>query len=159
MPKEQLKKLEEWRSFVVVEDFYNELQLGPGRLLLTYDLQLWLMEASYILLLKYKDSNSVSKRVSTEQLKAEVMNWLYFTADFPDDELANPYIALDRCFIEYPTQAYRDNLHAWLHVALSNHTDFETLVPGEIINFWENMRRVCNAAWLIRQREDIHHAD
>jgi hypothetical protein len=153
LPLVQLKNLEEWRYFVVEEKYYNDLQLGPERLLLIYDLQLRLMEASHLLLLKFRDYNIITKPVHAGQIENERSVWSYFPADFSGEELSAPYKILEHCFEQYPPQAYRDNLHAWLHVALSTRTDFDTLPPSEIIEFYEIMRRLCNGAWLIRQRE------
>jgi hypothetical protein len=152
-PAEQLRKLEEWRYFVVEEEYYNDLTLGPESLLLTYDLHLRLMEAAYLKLLKFKDNNFQAQSILPGQLENERRMWPYFPADLSGEELSDPNRVLEQCFDRFPPQAYRDNLHAWLHVALSTRTDFETLPPGEIISFYENMQRLCKGAWLIRQRE------
>jgi hypothetical protein len=153
LPPEQLKKLEQWQYFVVNEEYYNDQQIGPGRLLLIYDLHLRVMEAAYLLLLKFGDSGIVPKPVTSEQIDIERQTWAYFPKDLSIEELSDPYSLVAQCFDQFAPQAYRDHLHAWLRVALSAHTDFETLLPSEIISFYENMQRLCKGAWLIRQRE------
>jgi hypothetical protein len=153
LPSEQLRKLEEWRYFVVEEEYYTDSKLCPEPLLLTYDLNLRLMEAAYLKLLHFKDSHIQPQSIQPELLENERRIWSYFPANFLGAELSAPYKILEQCFEQYPPQAYRDNLHAWLHVALSTRTDFDTLPPSEIIQFYENMRRLCNGSWLIRQRE------
>ncbi|QEC77276.1 hypothetical protein [Mucilaginibacter ginsenosidivorax] len=153
LPPEQLRKLEEWRYFVIEEEYYNDPELGPEPLLLRYDLHLRLMEATYLKLLKFRDDNIQPQSIQPGQFENECLMWSYFPADFSGEELADPYRILEHCFYRYPPQDYRDNLHAWLHVALSTRTDFETLPPGEIISFYENMQRLCKGAWMIRQRE------
>lgn len=153
LPSGQLKKLEQWRYFVVNEEYYNDQQIGPGRILLTYDLQLRLMESAYLLLLKFSDSGIVAIPVSEAQIDLERQTWAYFPEGLSTEELSDPYSLLAQCFDQFSPQAYRDHLHAWLHVALSAHTDFETLPPGDVILFFENMRKLGNGAWLIRQRE------
>jgi hypothetical protein len=111
------------------------------------------MEAAYLKLLKSKDDNIPVQWIQPEQLEYERRGWPYFPAHLSGEELSDPYRILEQCFDRYPPQDYRDNLHVWLHVALSTRTDLETLPPGEIISFYENMRRLCKGAWLIRQRE------
>lgn len=152
-PPEQLRKLEEWRYFVVEEEYYSDPELGPEPLLLRYDLHVRLMESVYLKLLKFKDDNIPAQPIQPGQLENERLMWSYFPSDFLGEELSEPYRILEHCFDRYPPQDYRDNLHAWLHVALSTRTDFDTLTTGEIISFYENMQRLCKGAWLIRQRE------
>jgi hypothetical protein len=69
-PPEQLRKLEEWRYFVVEEEYYSDPKLGPEPLLLRYDLYLRLMEAAYLKLLKFRDESILPQPVQPGQLES-----------------------------------------------------------------------------------------
>lgn len=152
LPKKKFGKIDEWRDFVIKEDYYNDPDLGPEPLLLVYDQNLRFMEATHLFLLKQNDLNRFPGRMSKDELDIERREWDYYPINLSDDEIIDPYCVLENCFKEFPPQIYRDNLHAWLHAALSTHTDFDVLPPIDVMTFQNCIKRLIDAGWLLKQR-------
>jgi HEPN domain-containing protein len=68
-------------------------------------------------------------------------------------ELINPYLAISNFFQAYSIDQYRDFLYEWLETGLSANAADETLNVSDIIYFYENMQKLYEAVWMIRQRE------
>lgn len=151
-PKKRFNKIDRWQYFVIKEDFYNDPNLGPEPLLLAYDQNLRFMEAAYLFLLKHNDLNRIPGRIAKDELEVERRAWDYYPITLTDDEFIDPYTVLENCFKEFPPQTYRDNLHAWLHAALSTQTDHDVLPPSEVIVFHDCIKRLIDAGWLLKQR-------
>ena len=151
-PKDHREDLKEWRFYVLNDKFYKDRH-GPGHVLFLYDQTLQLIEALHLLLLKNYDRWPRLQDVTEEQIEQEKKDWVYFPKNLSAKELANPYKAVKKCFKKISPQDYRDYLHEWLHSALYKSAADETLIAGEIIDVYDNIRKLYSAAWLIHQRE------
>ncbi len=151
-PKDHRGDLKEWRYYVLNDKYYKD-QHGAGHILFIYDQNVQLIEALHLLLLKNKDRWPRLEDITEEQITKEKSDWIYFPKNLSAQELANPYKAVKKCFKKISPQEYRDYLHEWLHTALYNNAADETMMAGEIIEVYENIRKLYSAAWLIHQRE------
>ncbi|MCD8741968.1 hypothetical protein LT679_15240 [Mucilaginibacter roseus] len=151
-PKDHREDLKEWRYYVLTDKYYKD-QHGAGHILFIYDQNVQLIEALHLLLLKNKDRWPRLEDIIEEQITQEKSDWIYFPKNLSVKELANPYKAIQKCFKKISPQEYRDYLHEWLHTALYNNAADETMMAGEIIEVYDNIRKLYSAAWLIHQRE------
>ncbi|MBS7566833.1 HEPN domain-containing protein [Mucilaginibacter sp. Bleaf8] len=151
-PSDHRQDLKEWRYYVLNAKFYKDRH-GPGHVLFIYDQTLQLIEAMHLLLLKNKDRWPRLQDVTEEQIEQEMKDWIYFPKNLSAKELANPYEAVKKCFKKTSPQEYRDYLKEWLNAALYKSAADETLMAGEIIDVYDNIRKLYSAAWLIHQRE------
>lgn len=151
-PNDHRQDLKEWRYYVLNDKSYKDKH-GPGHVLFIYDQTVQLIEALHLLLLKNSDRWPRLQDVTEEQMDEEKKDWIYFPKNLSAKELANPYKAIKKCFKKISPQEYRDYLKEWLHAALYNSAADETLMAGEIIDVYDNIRKLYSAAWLIYQRE------
>jgi HEPN domain-containing protein len=149
--KGHAKRLNQWRNFVVSEQFYSDERFGPATLLYLYDLNLKLMEAMYLLFIEDQNTYGTDK-VTEEQLEQEKAEWRHFPKNLSVKELKNPYKAIKKVFKAISPQQYREYLHEWIYYALYNRTDNESMYAGEIITVYENLLKVHAAAWVVFQR-------
>ncbi len=151
-PNDHRQDLKEWRYYVLNDKFYKDRH-GPGHVLFIYDQTVQLIEALHLLLLKNSDRWPKLPDVTEEQIEEEKKDWIYFPKNLSAKEIANPYKAIKKCFKKISPQEYRDYLKEWLHAALYNSAADETMMAGEIIDVYDNIRKLYSAAWLIHQRE------
>lgn len=151
-PNNHRQDLKEWRYYVLNDKFYKDRH-GPGHVLFIYDQTVQLIEALHLLLLKNSDSWPKLPDVTEKQIEEEKKDWIYFPKNLSAKEIANPYKAIKKCFKKISPQEYRDYLKEWLHASLYNSAADETLMAGEIIDVYDNIRKLYSAAWLIHQRE------
>jgi hypothetical protein len=113
-----LNKLKKWRYFVNRNEAYKDERFGPGSLLFTYDQNIRLLEAAF--LLEYKDSITGDKKsvISVSDLETERKCLDDFPDNLSDKEMHNPYAAIRKVFSETSLQRHRDYLHEWLYGAL-----------------------------------------
>ena len=147
------RDLKEWRTFVTTGKHFVDERHGPGSLLFTYDLNLKLLEAMYLLWLNYLNRSWNYKKVSDPQLQEEKELWVYFPKNLKLKEQVNPYKAIKQVFKNVSPQQYREYLHEWVHFALYNNPADETLMASEVIMVYGNLLKLYSAAWLIHQRE------
>jgi HEPN domain-containing protein len=147
------RDLKEWRTFVTTGKHFDDERHSPGSLLFTYDLNLKLLEAVYLVWLNYRNNHWNYKKVSGTQLQEEQELWVYFPKNLKLKEQANPYKAVKQVFKKVSPQQYREYLHEWLHFALYNNPADETLMASEVIMVYENLLKLYSAVWLIHQRE------
>jgi HEPN domain-containing protein len=149
--KGHAKRLNQWRNFVVSEQFYSDERFGPATLLYLYDLNLKLMEAMYLLFIE--DQNTYGNNTITEeQLEQEKAEWRHFPKNLSVKELTDPYKAIKKVFKGISPQQYRDYLHEWIHYAFYNRADNESMYAGELITVYENLLKLHAAAWMVFQR-------
>lgn len=151
-PNDHRQDLKEWRYYVLNDKFYKDRH-GPGHVLFIYDQTVQLIEAMHLLLLKNSDRWPRLEDVNEERIEEEKKCWIYFPKNLSAKEQANPYKAIKKCFKKISPQEYRDYLKEWLHAALYNSAADETMMAGEIIDVYDNIRKLYSAAWLIHQRE------
>lgn len=147
------EKLKEWRNYVVADDCFKDDRHGPGTLFFTSYINVKLVEALYLLMLVYMESRYRRAEVTETQLEEERATWVYFPDDLPDDMLINPYQYLRKLFKKFMPQHYRDILNEWLHAALSNEANDDTISAADIIQIYEAQLRLYAIAWIIYQRD------
>lgn len=153
--KSHKRKLKDWRNAVTSDTFYCDEKHGPGDLLFTYDLNLKLLEAVYLLWINYHNKDWSYKVADDQQLANEKEMWEYFPSHLKAKEQANPYRAVKKVFSKISPQQYREYLHEWLYFALYNMAADEDLTAGEILRVYTNLKKLYAAAWLIYKREGI----
>lgn len=147
------KLLKEWRDFVIAERYYAHKCFGPGSLLFTHEVNLKLLEASYLLSLNHEHHWPRPEPISEEDLAEERAEWEEQPENLAHKELLNPYKAIKKVFKKpYSLPAYRDHLAEWLTYALSIKTNEEEIRAHEFIPVYENLLKLYDAAWLIRLR-------
>jgi HEPN domain-containing protein len=150
-----LEGLAEWRKHVIEEGYYTDHTNSPASLLYIYKLNVKLVEAIY-LLSETKRAIKLAQSVNInfdEQLQQEDKEWLHYPVYLSSVELINPYLVISNFFKAYTIDQYRDFLYEWLETGLSAGVADETLNASDIIYFYENMQKLYEAAWIIRQRE------
>jgi hypothetical protein len=95
-------KLKKWRYFVNRNEDYKDDRFGPGSLLFTYDQNVRLLEAAF--LLEYKDSITEDKKsiISVVDLEAERKRLDDFPNNLSDKEMHIRMQQLERCFRKSP---------------------------------------------------------
>jgi HEPN domain-containing protein len=111
------------------------------------------MEAMFLLWHEHRNISYRYKPVTAEQLTKEKSAWEYFPANINEEQLANPYLIIQKFFEKYSLAVYRDHLYEWLDMALSRTENRDPdLDAEEVITVYENMLELYAAAWMISQR-------
>jgi hypothetical protein len=146
------RKLKRWRYYVTLDRAYKDKRHGSGSLLFTYDLNIKLLEAAYLL-----HYNTEKKRTAVDEKQMAAEREAF--SDYPENlslkELIDPYRVLRAIFSSLDLQQYRDHLHDWLYSALYKNGD-EELSEKEISTVYKNIRKLYSAAFLIYQREIVN---
>ncbi|MBE7176999.1 MAG: HEPN domain-containing protein [Mucilaginibacter polytrichastri] len=152
-PKRHFKRLGEWRYFVINDESFSHPHGGPGALLFTYDLNVKLLEAAYLLTQKHHSTNGTSNAIPKLPGNHERHQWLYYPKHLKRKETSEPYNVLTKIFTEFSLFEYRSFLHDWLTAAFDKRSARESLDAREIIMVYENLQKLYDATWLIHQRE------
>ncbi len=148
------KKLKKWRHYVLKDKVYKDKRHGPGSLLFTYDMNVRLLEAAYLLYYNDRIAKNEKVIVSITELEAEKK----LLDDFPENlsykEMHDPYQAFKKVFRKISLQQYRDYLHEWLYAALYIKGGKDELEADDIKLVYKNMLKLYSAVWLIYQREN-----
>jgi HEPN domain-containing protein len=151
-----LEKLLEWRKYVIEEGYYKDDQKkSPAGLLYTHELNARLVEAVY-LISRTKRALKLTGVVHINferQLQEEEQNWLHYPIYLSPVEKINPYFSISNLFKVYTVDRYLHFLYEWLEIGLSNHAVDEFIETSDVIYFYENMQKLYEAAWIIKQRE------
>lgn len=151
-----LESLLEWRKHVIEEGYYiDQHKKSPAGLLYTHQLNARLVEAVY-LISRTKRALKLAEAIHInfdKQLKQEEKEWLHYTVYLSPVERINPYLAISNFFKCYNVNQYLGFLYEWLETGLSNHTANEFFHTSDVIYFYENMQKLYEAAWIIKQRE------
>ncbi|NHA02500.1 hypothetical protein G7092_01765 [Mucilaginibacter sp. HC2] len=150
IPKEHRKDLKIWRHFVINEKQYTGRH-GAAHVLAVYEETLQLVEAADHLL-KYRELLSLYVLSDKNRIEQEKIDLEYFPRDLPSKQLLNPLKTIKKFFKELTLEQYKDILHEWLHVALSNKAATETLTAKDVIDVYENLQKLYSATWLINRR-------
>lgn len=147
------RRLKEWRDVAVSDRYYVNERYGPGMLLYAWEEHVKLMEAMFLLWHEHRNISYRYKPVTAEQLAKEKSAWEYFPANLNEEQLANPYLIIQKFFEKYSLAVYRDHLYEWLDMALSRTENRDPdLDAEEVITVYENMLELYAAAWMISQR-------
>jgi HEPN domain-containing protein len=146
-------RLKEWRDYAVKEPCYENEKHGPSLLLYTWEEHVRLTEAMYLLWHEYRNESWSYKKVSDEQLAGEKETWDYYSTKLDADQLANPYLVVEKFFKHMSLAVYRDHLYDWLTMAMSKAVYRDPDLDAEnVITVYENMLELHEAAWIICQR-------
>jgi HEPN domain-containing protein len=150
-----LENLQRWRKYVIEETYYKDKASGPVSLLFTHKLTVRLIEAMYVLNLSKVSERSLLKihLNFNVQLQLEQSQWIDYPTHLIEEEMINPYLTIMRFFKAYSIYKYSTFLNEWLETALSSSPADETLQTCDIIYVYENLQKLYEAAWIIRQRE------
>lgn len=150
-----LEMLFEWRKYVIEDGYYTGRDNNPATLLYAHKLTVRLIEAAY-LICNSKRGISLAGSVYIdvqEQLNHERKEWFEYPAYLSTVEQINPYLAIANFFQVYSLEQYRNFLNEWLEIGLSAHSVGEELLISEVIYVYENLQKLYESAWIIRQRE------
>jgi len=151
LPNEHRKDLKKWRHFVINEEQYNGRH-GAAHVFTQYEENVQLIEAAHTLL-KYQQALSTFVIVNEADIIREKTEWDFFPTNLSKHTLLNPFQVIKKIFKKITIKQYKDLLHEWLHMALSNKAAGETLTPKDVIVVYENLRLLYAATWLIHQRQ------
>jgi len=147
------KDLKRWRDAVIADDYFKDERFGPATLLFNYNLTVRLLEAMYLIWVKYEHDWQRPKPLTDEELSEQMEEW-----DNPDNlsdaELKNPYMVIEKVFKTYNLPQYRSIFEEWLNEALSIKTNEEEIRVNELVPVYENMLLLYSAAWLIHKRAE-----
>jgi HEPN domain-containing protein len=150
-----LDELFKWRKHVIEEGYYKDSTDNPASLLYTHRMNAKLVEAIY-LISQTKRAKKLAKQLLINidgQLEQEEKEWIDYPKYLSSLECINPYRFIRDFFKMYSVGQYLKFLYEWLETGLSVNAIDESLEACEIIYFYENMQKLYEAAWIIRQRE------
>ena len=150
-----LEELLKWRKYVIEEGYYKDDTDNPASLIYTHRLNAKLVEAIYLISLT-KRAKKLAKQVLInfdDQLEQEKNEWIDYPVHLSSVECINPYRFIREFFKTYSIEQYRNFLYEWLETGLSVNAVDESMEACDIIYFYENMQKLYEAAWIIRQRE------
>ncbi|WP_162276877.1 HEPN domain-containing protein [Mucilaginibacter pedocola] len=150
-----LESLARWRKYVIGEGYYQDKADGPAGLLFIYKLNVRLVEAMYMLSRSERAIKAAgSIRINFDrQLQQEREDWLHYPTYLSQEECIDPYRAIRNFFDAYTVNQYSRFLNEWLETGLSAEPIGEEMEVSEVIYFYEQMQKLYEAVWVIRQRE------
>jgi len=146
-------ELKMWLDFALSHKQYKNKRNGSGHLLFIYEQNIRLLEACYLLFVAYREEPWEKKAIADEVLEKGKEQWAFYPNELPEKYQHSPYLLLKKIFEKISLPEYRDYLTEWTHTALYTFPIDETLMPGEVINVYDNMLNLYAAAWLIHQTE------
>jgi len=149
-PNEHRKDLKKWRFYVINDEPYK-CRHGAGHVLAQYEETLQLIHAAHDLMNIDKEivKSFIATHVETEQEKRTL---IYFPTNLKKKEVIDPMVTIRKFFKTITLDQYKDILHEWLRLALSNKAATETLTAKEIIDVYDNLRKLYSAIWIIHCR-------
>lgn len=149
-PREHRKDLKKWRFHVINENPYK-WRNGAGHVLAQYEETLQMIDAAHELL--NADEKTVKSFIVTPvEMEQEKKDWTYFPANLKKKEVIDPMITVRKFFKAITCDQYKNLLHEWLRLALSNKGASETISAKDIIDVYDNLRKLYSAAWIIHSR-------
>ncbi|MVN92673.1 hypothetical protein [Mucilaginibacter aquatilis] len=148
-----LKKLKVWRNNVVNDRFFTWRNRSPADLLMIHRDVVRLVEVAF--LLNMARINFQQVKLDAENfdtlIAAERNDWECHAEYLSEKQLANPMRTIRKFCKAYTMHEYREHLAEWLTYGLSKHAciDYE---PYDIIRVYENLQKLFEACWLIRNR-------
>jgi HEPN domain-containing protein len=149
------EELLKWRKHVIEEGYYKDDNGNPASLVYTHRLNAKLVEGMY-LISQTQRAKKLARRVLInfdDQLEQEEKDWINYPLYLSSAERINPYRFIMVFFKKYTIDQYHYFLYEWLETGLSINSIDESMEVCEITYFYENMQRLYEAAWIIRQRE------
>lgn len=148
-----LCKLKRWRKHVTGEGYFMGKRCNPADLIMIHRDVVRLIEAAF-LLDKIKDNlphvrlDEASFEVT---LAAERNEWECHALHLNTKQLVSPMRVIRKFCKAFSLHEYREYLQEWLIFGLSKHACMD-LEPLDIIKVYENLQKLFEACWLIRNR-------
>jgi hypothetical protein len=158
-PMRQLQYLRNWRYCVLRSDFIYHKDLGPGKLVEVYSLNIKLIEPLYLLTgerMYYRNLHGIEeyeKSSPSLDLQHEKKEWLWYPGNLENSCLLSPYDYLNHIFQKYPPPFIKSTMLILLEAALSTYITQYDLSTRQINLFFDMLEKVCSIAWLINQRD------
>ncbi|KQS32454.1 hypothetical protein [Pedobacter sp. Leaf194] len=152
---DQLKMLKKWRNDVSFEA-NHPLRSSPSDRLYDYELTMKVIEAAWLVRKKTIgkleiDSGEIDIIVKW-CIKQEKKGMRDYPTHLAADEIINPVKVLRRVFKTFKLRHYHAILKNWLYDSLSQKYMEDSLSKEEIIAVYENLVRLFEAMWLIKER-------
>lgn len=147
--KDHRRDLKKWRYYVINDKQYKSRN-GTRYLLNVYEDNLSLIEAAHLLAC-HSQALSIMLTVTKEEFKHEMVSCP--VPNLSQKEWVNPLKAINKFFKSTSAVQYKEVLHEWLGMALSNKILIEALSPKVIIDTYDNLRKLYSAAYLIHRRK------
>lgn len=151
----QYDDLLRWRKFILADESFVDSKGHASSLLQSYKLNVKLMDACYLILEGFKNSNGVFGAViakDADQVAYERESWRDFPNLLREDLVLNPIIILEQFFEAFSLPIFRSLLYEWLEAGLSKNAIGEFMEASDIFAVYENLQNLYGAAWLIYQR-------
>lgn len=150
-PKEHRKDLKRWRYYVINSKQFKS-RFGASHVVAVYEETIELINTAYVLSNNHK-ALSLYTSVTENDIRKERNDWDYYPANLKEKSLLNPANVIAKFFKEISLDKYIDVIHEWLHLALSDKAASETLTAKEIIDVYDNLKKLYSATWLIYKRQ------
>ncbi|WP_293744886.1 hypothetical protein [uncultured Pedobacter sp.] len=152
---DHLKMLKRWRNDAAFESEKSK-KCSPAFLVYHYELTIKLMEAAWLLKRHKLGRLDFDDKKERELAKCYVKTEKKKLRDYPQNlgirEMVKPSFVLQKMFRIYQLDGYKKILHTWLHDALNTSFMEERLSKFEVIMVYEQLVKLFEATWLIRER-------
>ncbi len=150
-----LKKLKKWRNNAAFE-VSTEQRVCPVDLLELHELIMRLLETAWVLKerksVKLNNFKQIQPDLLTSVLKQEKKKLEHYPKNLKYKEIINPLCVLRKIFKDNSLDDYRRILKTWLQDAINDLFMEENLFKYEVIIIYENLVKLCEACWLIHER-------
>jgi len=152
---DHLKMLKHWRNDAAFESDEPK-KCSPAFLIYHYELIIKLIEAAWLLKQHKLGKLDFDDKQESELVKCYIKTEKKKLRDYPQNlsirEMVKPSFVLKKMFRIYQLDGYKKILHTWLHNALSTSFVEESLSKSEVITVYEQLVKLFEATWLIRER-------
>ncbi len=152
---DHLKMLKHWRNDAAFESEKSK-KCSPAFLLYHYELTIKLIEAAWLLKKRKPGKLDFDDKEESEFVKWYIKTEKKKLRNYPENlsirEIVKPSSVLKKMFRIYQLDGYKKILHTWLHDALNTSFMEERLSKFEVIIVYEQLVKLFEATWLIRER-------
>lgn len=150
-----LKMLKRWRNDAAFES-EEPKKCSPALLVYHYELTIELIEAAWLLKGRKLGRLEFGDKQERESAKCYIKMERKKLRNYPENlsirEIVKPSSVLEKMFRIYQLDGYKKILNTWLHDALNTSFMEERLTKFEVITVYEQLVKLFEAAWLIRER-------
>lgn len=152
---DHLKTLKRWRNDAAFES-EKPKKCSPDFLVYHYELIIKLIEAAWLL-----KRHKLGRLYFDDKQESAIAKWYIKTErkklrNYPQNlsvrEIIKPSSVLKKMFRIHQLEGYKKILHTWLHDALNTSFMEERLTKFEVIMVYEQLVKLFEATWLIRER-------
>ncbi|WP_406826409.1 hypothetical protein [Pedobacter sp. KACC 23697] len=152
---DHLKMLKRWRNDAAFES-EKPKKCSPAFLVYNYELTIKLIEAAWLLKNQKPGKLDFDHKQESEIAKCYIKTEKKKLRNYPENlsirEIVKPSSVLQKMFRIYQLDGYKKILHTWLHDALNTCFMEERLSKFEVIIVYEQLLKLFEATWLIRER-------